>query len=145
MKSIYFLLLFLIGISSLLFQNKSCEIRGIYRIEYENDKFGKLNTKIEFNDSTYLKTFELGKTEGIITKLKDRDGKCIFLLYDKLEKVDPIKVSQIEPSNSIIGKLKTMGEPIMEISEPLGDTIKFRIVYSGQLNVTTREGKLIKL
>lgn len=145
MKSISILSLFLFGIAGLVIPGKSCDLRGIYRIEYENEQFKKLTTKIEFSDSSYLKTFELGKVKGIISKLKDRNGKCVFYLIDKPEKVDPIKVSQIEPSNSLIEKLKTMGEPIMEISEPFGDTINFKVVYSGQLHVMIRKGKLIKL
>ncbi len=146
MKLLLFFSLLLIDFFNFCTPVDECKLMGIYRVEYENEFENKLITKIEFSDSTYLKTFELGKVKGIITKIKDKDGKCIIFLKDRSEqKVNQTKISQIETSNSKIGKLKTMGEPIMEISEPITDTIKFKIVYSGQLNVIIKKGKLIKL
>ena len=136
---------FLIVFLNLTEPNQICKLSGIYKVVNENEAENKIVTKIEFRDSTYLKTFELGKVKGVITEFKNTNGKCVLYLKDKPEdKIDPKKISQIERSNSVVAKLETLGEPIMEISEPFGDTIKFKIVHSGNLNVIISKGKLIR-
>lgn len=143
MKTILFIL-FAIVICGFDQEQKECSIIGKYRIEYENRNIKTLNSKISFKDSTYIKSFELGEVKGYIKKFKDRNGKCIFYLYDQVNKnVDSIQLSNIEKNGSI-GKIKTLGQPIIQFAEPLKDSIEFKIVYSGQQNVIIEKGILVK-
>ncbi|MDK2772202.1 MAG: hypothetical protein KYX68_08270 [Flavobacterium sp.] len=143
MKKLLFIL-FIILICSFNQEKKDCSIIGKYRIEYENKNIKTLNSKISFKDSTYTKSFELGEVKGNIKKFKDQNGKCIFYLYDEVNRnIDSTKLSNIK-KNGIIDKIKTLGLPIMEFTEPLKDTIEFKVVYSGQLNVIIEKGILVK-
>lgn len=139
-----FFILFIILIYGFTKLNQECKIQGTYRIEYKNRNIKALDSKISFKDSIYIKNFELGEVKGNIKKLKDRNGKCVFYLYDEVDKnIDSTKLSNLK-ENKIISELKTLGQPIIEFTEPLKDTIEFKVVYSGQLNVIIETGILVK-
>lgn len=141
MQKLFFILFIILtyGFTKL---KQECKIQGIYRIEYENKK--TFDSKISFKDSIYIKSLEFEKVKGSIKKFKDRNGKCVFYLYDEVnENVDSTKLSNLK-DNEIISKLKILGQPIIEFTEPLKDTIEFKIVYSGQLNVIIERGILVK-
>jgi hypothetical protein len=135
--------LFLKGLifSSLLFfvETKDCKklTNGNYNVKYfyaYDSTFVK--SKIEIRNDNFSEFLENGDSvKGKIEWM----SSCYFKLNSE---VKPDTTNATELSKLLT---RSFGEPCFEIKENKGDTLIFRMTYTGGLHITLSDGEMVKV
>lgn len=103
---------------------------GNYRVKFIHDS-AESSYRLKIDGNNYYQYWDNGDSaKGLIEWVYN----CDFILNDTTKK-----------DTSDIGKLLHMGKPQFEVHEAEGDTIPFRLTYSGNLEVTINDGVIIRL
>lgn len=110
---------------------------GQYRVVYNLTTEGAYNLKIK--RGKYVQYIVSGDSiQGTIKRI----SPCLIVLEPL---ISDTKILRPDSLTDIGKKMRSFGDPCMELIRKNADTIYFRMTYSGNLHLTCNEGKLIRL
>jgi hypothetical protein len=108
---------------------------GMYSIEYDEPFTPRKKGTLEITDNNYTQV--LGQNDTLRGKIRWITRTDFEFVSQDTSKLDP---------NSIGGLLhKSFGEPMVELQKARGDTTEFRTTYSGNLEITSNTGRLVRM
>lgn len=145
--------------SNLKIKNKSfyktLNLKGKYTAFFERKEnvFEEANFNLVFlSDKHYIREIyqyenkdnPIDEIKGSIEKINNSQGETYYYLSEFVF-IQPKVKEFIQPKDKLDSISLKLPRVIMEIKKENSDTLKFRITYSSQLNVTLSEGILVKV
>jgi hypothetical protein len=110
---------------------------GRYHVQYDLTNDGAYNLKIKKDE--YVKYLISGDSiNGTIKNI----SPCLIVMNPN---ITDVKILKPDTLTDLGKRMKSFGEPCIELGKRTGDTIYFRMTYSGNLHLTSNEGKFIKI